>query len=199
MSERESYRRQEHGERLSVFAGSFRTDPYDYSNIVTHLRPLLGYRQRYDTFMLGMNDQDTYHAVYTDSEESVHKMHQLGELFAARPVSHTLYYITTGRWGELLQTVTDKEAARAVYELSDEYPPHVVDLMASRGLRTTIDRTRQMELPRFGGSSVKLMNESGIILGTVQPSAFSVEVAYVCPYPRASPRPTPSRFPLRRR
>jgi len=85
-----------------------------------------------------MNEQDTYEAVYTDSEESVQKMHQLGELFAARPVSHTLYHITTGRWGELLETITHREIARAAYELPDEYPPHIVNLLASRGLETSV-------------------------------------------------------------
>jgi len=143
MSERESYREQEHRERLSVFAGSFRTDPYDYSNIVTHLRPLLGYRQRDDTTALWNHDQDTYVSLYTHSAESVQKMHRLGELFAARPVSHTLYHLTTGRWGELLHTVTDSEAARGAYELPDEYPPPIVAVLASRGLRTAMERARQ--------------------------------------------------------
>lgn len=68
----------------------------------------------------------------------------LEELFAARPVSHTRYHITTSRWGELLHTITDDEAARGAYELPDEYSPQIVDLMASRGLRTAMERARQI-------------------------------------------------------
>lgn len=79
MSERESYRGQEHGEQLSVFAGAFRTDPYDYSNIVMHTRGLPGYPQRVASSTNEAPDADEYLAVYTDSQESVQKINLLGQ------------------------------------------------------------------------------------------------------------------------
>ncbi len=142
MSERASYRGQEREERFSVFAGRFRTDPYDYSNIVVHARGLLGYPQRVASSTREAPDEAEYLAVYPDSQESMQKMHLLGQVFAARPISDTLYSLTTGQWCELLDTLTDTERARERYALSPEFPPHVVDHIAVRGLRTALERAQ---------------------------------------------------------
>jgi len=79
MSERESYRGQERAEWFSVFAGRFRTDPYDYNNIVVHTRGLLGYPQRVASSTSDAPNEAQYLAVYTDSQESVQKMNLLGQ------------------------------------------------------------------------------------------------------------------------
>ncbi len=146
MHERASYRPAEESEPFSVYAGSYRTDPYDYSNIVVNTRRLLGHPQRLNVDVVGEKYRSEYVGVYTDTEETLAKLSQIGVLFAEQPVAQTISVISRGHWGELLRTIPHSKSARRQYQLNDEVPDEMVDLLASRGLRTGLERAKQILL-----------------------------------------------------
>jgi len=144
MHERASYRPYVESESFSVFAGSYRTDPYDYSNIVVNTRRLLGHLQRGNVALTDAKYHGEYVGLYTDTPETLDKLNQIGRLFAEQPVSQIINAISTAYWGALLGTITDVKTARQQYQLSDEVADATVDLLATRGLRTGLERGRQM-------------------------------------------------------
>ncbi len=103
MHERASYRPEEESESFSVFAGSYRTDPYDYSNIVVNTRRLLGHPQRGNVALTDAKYHGEYVGLYTDTPETLDKLNQIGRLFAAQPVSRTISAISTASLGRIVR------------------------------------------------------------------------------------------------